>query len=274
MIAMLCLKNVVSATFIAFFVSLGLGVSSGLHADEEGFRIMTDVDNRYRGDSWSMDVYLLLTDENGRERERTLRMLGKMYGDDERTLTYVRAPSRLRGTGILTYDWAEPGRNNESWLYLPDLGRVTRLTTANRADYFLGTDFTYGDLEGLEVEDFYYEVDSELSNDNEVVVVATPKSREIVDKYGYTKIQYWVDTEKDVYTKAQYWLENEGWIKYYSQFDFEQIDGVWLSGREQMVMTRNNRRVHSTILTRGEVAINPDIPDNTFTTNGLERAAE
>lgn len=242
--------------------------------DDEGLRIMTDVDNRYRGDTWSMELFLLLTDENSRERERSLRMLGKMFGEDEKTLTYVQAPSRLRGTGILTYDWNDPARANESWLYLPDLGRVTRLTTANRSDYFLGTDFTYGDLEGLEVEDFYYEVDQALSNDKEVVVIAKPRTREIVDKYGYTRIQYWVDTEKDVYTKAQFWLKNEGWVKYYSQFDFEKIDGVWLSGREQMVMTRNNRRVHATVITRGKVDINIDIPDSTFTTNGLERAAE
>lgn len=260
---------------ISLLLALLLAYSPGLYAeDEDGRRIMTDVDNRYRGDSWSMDVYLLLTDESGRERERSLRMLGKMFGDDERTLTYVRAPSRLRGTGILTYDWDDSARSNESWLYLPDLGRVTRLTTANRADYFLGSDFTYGDLEGREVEDFDYAIDQEQSSENETLVIATPKNRDIVDKYGYTRIKYWVDTEKDVYTRAQYWLKSEGWIKYYSQFDFEQIDGVWLSGREQMVMTRNNRRVHSTLITRGDVGINLDIPDSTFTTNGLERAAD
>ncbi|MDQ2078411.1 outer membrane lipoprotein-sorting protein [Marinimicrobium sp. ABcell2] len=269
---MLTLKNTTRTAFITFLL---LVLSPNLSAEEdEGRRIMTDVDNRYRGDSWLMDAYLLLTDENGRERERSLRMLGKMFGEDERTLTYVRAPSRLRGTGILTYDWDDPSRSNESWLYLPDLGRVTRLTTGNRADYFLGSDFTYGDLEGLEVEDFDYEVDQEHSEGKEIVVIATPKNRGIVDKYGYTKIHYWVDTDKDVVTKAQYWLKNEGWIKYYSQFEFEQIDGVWLSSREQMIMTRNNRRVHSTVITRGDVQINLNIPDNTFTTNGLERAAE
>lgn len=272
---MLSIKSVACASLIALLILTGVALAPFVNADnDEGWRIMTDVDNRYRGDTWSMDLNLLLTDDSGGERERSLGMLGKMFGDDERTLTYVTSPSRLRGTGILTYDWGDPERSNESWLYLPDLGRVTRLTTANRSDYFLGTDFTYGDLEGLEVEDFEYEVAQELSSEQEAVVIAVPQNRGIVDKYGYTKIQYWVDTEKDVYTKAQYWLENEGWIKYYSQFDLEQVDGVWLSGREQMILTRNNRRVNATVITRGHVQINLDIPDNTFTTNGLERASE
>ncbi|WP_167855961.1 outer membrane lipoprotein-sorting protein [Natronospirillum operosum] len=253
---------------------LSLPIIAGADERGEGWRIMTDVDNRYRGDSWSMDMYILLTDENGRERERSLRMLGKMFGDDERTLTYVTSPSRLRGTGILTYDWDDRARSNESWLYLPDLGRVTRLTTSSRSDYFLGTDFTYGDLEGLDVEDFEYAIDRENSNDSETVVDAEPLDRDIIDKYGYTRIRYWVDTERDLVTRAQYWLQNEGWVKYYSQFDFEEIDGVWVSGREQMVLTRDNRRIHSTVITRGDVEINLDISDNTFTTGGLERAAE
>lgn len=245
------------------------------YAEEgEGRRIMTEVDNRYRGDSWDMKVNVLLTDENNNERERALRMLGKMYGDDEKTLTYVIEPSRIRGTGILTYDWSDPDRENESWLYLPDLGRVTRLTTSNRSDYFLGTDFTYGDLEGLEVEDFSYEVNDDLSEAGETVIIAEPRNREVVDKYGYNKVQYWVDTGKNVHSKVKYWLKNEGWIKYYSQFEFEKIDGVWVSDREQMVITRNNKRINSTVITREKVEVNPGVADSMFTTNGLERAAE
>ncbi|QOC24052.1 outer membrane lipoprotein-sorting protein [Wenzhouxiangella sp. AB-CW3] len=272
---MLTARTMILMALMAPLIATGLVFSLPAHAeDDEGRRIMTDVDNRYRGETWSMEVDLLLTDDRGRERRRSLRMLGKMFGDDERTLTYVTAPSRLRGIGILTYDWDDPARDNESWLYLPDLGRVTRLTTANRADYFLGTDFTYGDLEGLEVEDFDYEVDREAGNDDEMVVIAVPRDRDIVDKYGYQRIQYWVDTEKDVVVRAKYWMKNEGWIKYYSQFDFEIIDGVWLSAREQMVMTRNDSRVHSTVILRGDATINLDIPDNAFTTHGLERAAE
>lgn len=272
---MLTTKNATCKKLISLLVFTCLSLSPFVYAeDDQGRRIMSDVDDRYRGDTWVMDVYLLLTDEDGNERERTLKMLGNMFGKDEKTLSYVLEPARLRGTGILTYDWADPERGNESWLYLPDLGRVTRLSTASRSDYFLGTDFTYGDLEGLEVEDFSYEVDENLSSENEVVVIATPRNRDIVDQYGYTKVQYWVDTERDVYTKAQYWLKNEGWIKYYSQFDFDQIDGVWVSAREQMIMTRNNQRVHSTVITRGDIQINSEVPDGTFTTNGLERAAQ
>lgn len=271
---MLSLKQIHTAS-TGLIVGVTLMFPTFVCADQgEGRRLMTEVDNRYRGDSWNMDVNVRLTDGNDNERGRALRMLGKMYGQDEKTLTYVLEPSRIRGTGILTYDWSDPDRGNESWLYLPDLGRVTRLTTANRADYFLGTDFTYGDLEGLEVEDFDYEVNDELSEAGETVIIAEPKSRQVVDKYGYNKVQYWVDTEKHVYGKAKYWLKNDGWIKYYSQFDFRKVDGVWISDREQMVLTRNNERVNSTVITRDHVEINPDIPDSVFTTNGLERVAE
>ena len=234
--------------------------------------IMKKVDDRYRGNSWIMDSNVLLIDKNKRRSERQLRIKGKMYAKDEKTITYVLEPARIRGTGILSYDWHDPKRENESWLYLPDLGKVTRLTTANRADYFLGTDFTYGDLEGLEVDDFSYQTsNNEKSEINEIVIDAEPINPNGINKYGYRKIRYWVDINKDVINKAQYWLKDNGWVKYYRQFEFKKIDGVWLADREQMSITKHKQLIHTTIITRGDIEVNADIDDSLFTTNSLER---
>ncbi|PCK03746.1 MAG: hypothetical protein COA42_19860, partial [Alteromonadaceae bacterium] len=179
-----------------------------------------------------------------------------------------------RGTGILSYDWHDTEIENESWLYLPDLGKVTRLTTANRGDYFLGTDFTYGDLEGLEVDDFNYVKEKVEKNiDDEVTLVATPVSKRIIEKYGYEKIVYWIDTEKYVIKKAKYWLKDKGWKKYYRQFDFKKINGAWVSGREQMLVTKQDNIEHTSIITRSDVRVNVDVNDSEFTIGGLEKAS-
>lgn len=235
--------------------------------------LMTEVDQRYRGDTWKIDSYVLLIDKDNSRNERILRVLGKKYGKDEKTLTYILEPARIKGTGILSYDWDDSNIENESWLYLPDLGKTTRLTTSNRSDYFLGTDFTYGDLEGIEVEEFEYEYKGKEKK-GEIELIAKPKSKSIVDKYGYEKIHYWVDVEKNVINKAQYILKDKGWTKYYRQFEFKQIDGVWISNREQMVMVKQGKKIHSTIITRGEININVAIDDSLFTVSGLERVSE
>ncbi len=242
-------------------------------SENEGpLAVMESVDQRYRGDSWIITSEVLLIDKDKSQSQRRILNTGKMYGRDEKNLLYVLEPARIRGTGFLAYDWRDAGRENESWLYLPDLGKVTRLSTANRADYFLGSDFTYGDLEGLEVQDFtYLYAGDEKAEAGQHIILAEPVSKEIIDKYGYKHIRYWVDSGKKVILKAKYWLKDNGWIKYYRQMDFRKYDDVWLAEREQMVMTKHNELMHTSVLTRTEVKINPGVDDGLFTTFSLER---
>jgi hypothetical protein len=48
-------------------------------------------------------------------------------------------------------------RDDDSFVYLPSLGKVRRISSAQRADAFLGSDLTFGDLERLRVEDYVVE---------------------------------------------------------------------------------------------------------------------
>src|SRR5439155_270315 len=52
----------------------------------------------------------------------------------------VLAPFDLKGIGLITYRFIDPGQQDMSFLYLPALRRVRRLSTAQRSDALLGTD--------------------------------------------------------------------------------------------------------------------------------------
>ncbi|TMA51727.1 MAG: DUF1329 domain-containing protein [Deltaproteobacteria bacterium] len=52
----------------------------------------------------------------------------------------VLSPFDLKGVGLLTYRFVDPGNADASFLYLPVLRRVRRLSTAQRSDALLGTD--------------------------------------------------------------------------------------------------------------------------------------
>src|SRR2546427_8847068 len=52
----------------------------------------------------------------------------------------VLAPFDLKGIGLVTYRFIDPGQQDMSFLYLPALRRVRRLSTAQRSDALLGTD--------------------------------------------------------------------------------------------------------------------------------------
>jgi hypothetical protein len=64
----------------------------------------------------------------------------------------VTAPFDARGISLLTYRYKSSdlpraeARNDDTWVYVPTLRRVRRISTAQRTDAISGTDFTMDDL--------------------------------------------------------------------------------------------------------------------------------
>ncbi len=64
----------------------------------------------------------------------------------------VEAPFDARGITLLTYRYRaadaplDQAKNDDTWVYVPDLRRTRRISTAQRTDSIQGTDFTMDDL--------------------------------------------------------------------------------------------------------------------------------
>ncbi len=64
----------------------------------------------------------------------------------------VEAPFDARGIQLLSYRYKssdrprEEARNDDTWVYVPTLRRVRRISSAQRTDAIAGTDFTFDDL--------------------------------------------------------------------------------------------------------------------------------
>ena len=52
----------------------------------------------------------------------------------------VLEPFDLKGVGFINYRYLDSGKSDDSWLYLPSLRRVRRLSTAQRSDALFGQD--------------------------------------------------------------------------------------------------------------------------------------
>ncbi|RZI42235.1 outer membrane lipoprotein-sorting protein [Herbaspirillum sp. HC18] len=248
------------------------------HAELPADVLMKGVTSRYRGDTWVVTSNVVLIDQDNNRTHRKVRSINKKYGADLKSKNLVLEPTRLAGTAFLSYDWSGAARDDEAWIFLPELGRVTRLATGSRAEYFLGSDFTYGDLEEIKVEyfDFSY-LEGEKVPEGQALVLAEPKDSlrdKVIERTGYQRIWYWVDKEKNMMVKAKYWLKDPGWIKYYTMSDIERIDGVWVGRREQMVLTQLGIVIHATALNLESMVINDKVDDAAFAPQNLGRSVK
>ncbi|MDX1579173.1 MAG: DUF1329 domain-containing protein, partial [Gemmatimonadota bacterium] len=67
----------------------------------------------------------------------------------------VDAPFDARGTMVMTYRYKSSdgpraqAKNDDTWVYVPTLRRVRRISSAQRTDAVSGTDFTFDDLQSF-----------------------------------------------------------------------------------------------------------------------------
>jgi hypothetical protein len=60
----------------------------------------------------------------------------------------ILEPFDLKGVGAVTNRYIDPGKQDDSWLYLPALRRVRRLSTAQRSDALFGQDTDVDSYDG------------------------------------------------------------------------------------------------------------------------------
>jgi hypothetical protein len=117
------------------------------------------VEDRDTGRDARLALRMRLYDRQNRLRERALTVVTLTGGPGrpvpaDRTLIRFTYPADIDGTGLLV--WEQPSGDAERFLYLPALARVRRIAGSEAQENFVGSDFTYEDIGGRELEKYDY----------------------------------------------------------------------------------------------------------------------
>jgi hypothetical protein len=129
-----------------------------------------------RYDCDSRQTLTLVLRSNGREFQRQKIDIATKFVDGRlRAVGRFSAPADLRDTAVLMLEGGA-GEGDQLFVFLPTLGRVRRVSGAQRADSFMGTDLTYEDLQRPRVEDFtdFAARPEVLDNEPVLTVIARP----------------------------------------------------------------------------------------------------
>lgn len=270
-----------SLAIVALAVTSGTLLSNQAAAQELSARdVMEKVDALDTGDSAIADFTMVLIDRRDRQRARDLRIISKEVGEDRKSLSLFESPADIRGTAYLNFDWDEAGRDDDSWLYLPAIQRVKRIASSDTADSFMGSDFTYADINGYELDWYDYRFVNESEEVDGVecwVIEATPKPEfkdQAEQATGYSRMQSWIAKDNFVQRRGQMWTVRGNRIKYVTASEIELIDDIWTTGRLQIVTTRSGRQEHASVLQLNAIQYNVDVDDALFTTDYLPRALD
>ncbi|GAF04663.1 outer membrane lipoprotein-sorting protein [Saccharicrinis fermentans] len=242
-----------------------IGVSA-----QTGRDIIQQVKDRPDGDTRSSEMTMKLINKRGSVRERKVISYSIDIGTDKKdrkTLMFFQYPGDVKGTGFLTWDYDEIGKDDDKWLYLPAMKKTRRISGSSaKKDYFMGTDFTYDDMGSRNVDEDEHKLlrEESVNGHKYWVVESTSKdSRDI-----YSKKISWIRQDCLIASKVEYYDKLGELHRKLILSDIEKVDGIWVAKKLDMKNVQNN---HQTIILIENPKYDIDIDENAFTVTKLEK---
>jgi hypothetical protein len=261
------------AVMIVLLVFLTLFATSATAEDPEARAIMEKVDARDDGDNQTSDMKMILIDKRGNQRVRIITSFTKDRGDDTYRLMFFKEPADVKDTSFLTWDYDDPDRDDDQWLYLPALRKTKRIASSDKSGSFMGSDLNYSDMtdRNLEDYDFFLKKEMEVKGHKTWVIESIPRSRKVIKETGYTKSLILVRQDNHFVIRAVNWVKDGGYLKYLDVKRLEQIDGIWVATEMHVTKKKGKQLAHKTILRFDNVKFNQDLVLEMFTVRRMEK---
>ena len=179
----------------------------------------------YAGKDAREDVLMRIVNRQGQVRKRHLTMLrlDQTDGGEQSYYLYFHEPADVEGMTFLVLK--HPGRDDDRWLYVPAIDLVKRIATSDKRTSFAGSDFTYEDVSGRDIDEDTHELAGEeaVGEHAAFVVKSTPKRPEGVE-FSYRK--FWIDKATDLPLKVEHYDLQGTLYKVYETQEIQTIQGT------------------------------------------------
>jgi len=176
----------------------------------DGPEIHRRMTERDMGQSMHAIMKMTLIDGDASEKERIIETWSMTYdreNDLSQSVMEFKSPSAVKGTRFLQVQ--QLGRNDDQWIYLPALGRVRRIAAGEGSASFMGSDFTYDDmqLQAGEEKAEHVLLGEESAAGYDCWVL---ESRSLDEDASYSRLVSWITKEHFLPVKVDFYDRKSG----------------------------------------------------------------
>lgn len=237
-----------------------------------GYGIMKKADEVDGGKTSSYTAAMTLVSKTGSTRVREVVCRKKDYGAVNKTVIVFRTPKDVAGVGYLMWEYDEKADgtkpDTDSWLYMPAMKKVRRISGSESSGSFMGTDFTYDDMgdRGLSKDTFTL-LGEENTNGADCWKIEC-RAKDTTEKNPRRIV--WIRKDNYMMQKADFYDRQDALQRELTASDIKLIDGIWTTGKMQMTNVQTN---HATVIEMKDVHYNQQTDDSLFTVASLERGS-
>jgi outer membrane lipoprotein-sorting protein len=222
---------------------------------------------RHKTASLQYSGELTVVSKEGKTRTKAWKSYREGYAGDAKVLVRFTAPPEVRGVGFLSL--GRTGRNADQWLYLPSMKRERRIATQDRDASFVGTDFSYEDMEEFDHKKYEVRLLGEETLDGLPCHVIEARPGEKGDRSVYERRVLYLRKDILYLVREDLFREEENTpAKRLLLSDVVLQDGHWLARKLEMSDLRKGSR---TTVTLREAAFERPQPPDRYTIRNLNR---
>jgi hypothetical protein len=258
----------------ALAVSVMVGINTAFSfAQEDAKQIMQKSDDARTLDGSEAISTLTINDGKGNQRVRKFSMASKREPSKglEKSIMRFLEPADVKGTGILTFDYAS--KDDDMWLYMPALRKVRRIVSSEKTKSFMGSEFTNADITKPNIEEYTYKVIGNETIDNTECwkIEILPATKEIANAYGYSKKIAWIGKSDYVARKNEFYDLDGKLLKVIVLKDIKLLDEKNKKYQTLDVFIENKQNGRSSKFIIEKVVFNPNVKEEYFTTDYLQK---
>lgn len=213
----------------------------------------------YAGEDMRARVLMRLVSKEGSERVREMTMvrMDLQDGGAQRYFIYFHRPPNIRDMTFMV--WKYPGKDDDRWLYIPALKLVRRIAANDKRSSFVGSDFSYEDVSGREVEEDAHKLlrEDRQGERQTYVVESLPRDPGSVD---FGRKLSWIDKATWLPVKEEYYDKRGDLSRVFTVDELNQIQGFWTITKRTMKNVQTGHRTEVVFQeTRYNLRLSPDL---------------
>ena len=211
-------------------------------------------------------VRMTLINKKGETRVRRIQAKSADIGGKRHSLVRFLSPPDVQGTSFLLIERGDD--SDDQYLYLPALKRVRRIAGSQRNASFMGSDFSYADMESRDVTDSAWtrHPDEKVGPLDCYKLQAIPKEAEGQE---YRRSEIWVHKETWLPVKMKLYDKKTGTLqKTLFVEEFKKIEGRWIVTKAKMA---NEAKKTATRIEIEEIKLDVELPVDVFSVEALSK---
>jgi len=187
---------------------------------------------------------------------------------------------QVKGLATLTWTYLDPAKENDTWLWVPSLKKIRKISASNGDDAFMGSDFSVEDITTRKYEDETYVLLREenfkgytCQFDNKVyckdlpsyVIECKPKR----SPWYYSKRLLWVDKATGAgYYEEKYDPNGKMFMTLFKRFEIYDINGKPYP-TQTLLEGKDLRTNHRTVIVNNDIKYDQGLSEESFTERTL-----